>query len=571
MTRFNHLNVPDQWNNYFTRYPQGYTILEALLNWVGQVDNMVDNQNRLNLTVENYRIELDDFINKFDPHLKAEIVKILGEWQESGFLNIIINEALQTQMDEVDTRLSAKILENKNRLEDISINVKEYGAICDGVTDDTLAINNALLNAPFGSLVVIPSNTVISSPLLLQSGKVLAGVTKEVQIKLKDLSNCDMVKVASNDIHDFGIKDITLDGNKLKQYSGNGINILLNFIEDKKITISNITINNCFGNGLSIEGRCPSLYDNIIVYNCGGMGIISNSYDSVYVSCDVGYCDGIGFRIEKPNNKYIGCKSWYVKEGYHFTVGAPRGTLSGCEAQDIYEIGLVLESNDYNIDISIDTCGYKNKTGAFLTDCCAISMYGSTSNSTINAIISDKAEVSIVGSIQYVLDTIGTNNRINIVAKDIIKGISKNPIIANSDANIICKKKDGTQLNLNLNLFEGNGFKLVEKTSKNGFEITKDTITPVQNNVSLWDENIRYLVDSYGFGKGVKPYKPGLDLGTKLNPWNNIWANNLIYLPSHAVANRPIPVAPCMVYDSANNIPIFWTGLKWIKADGTNA
>jgi hypothetical protein len=41
---FSPLNVPDQWNQYFTKYPQGYTILEALLNWVQQVDDMVDNQ-----------------------------------------------------------------------------------------------------------------------------------------------------------------------------------------------------------------------------------------------------------------------------------------------------------------------------------------------------------------------------------------------------------------------------------------------------------------------------------------------------------------------------------------------
>lgn len=47
--KFNHLNVPEHWQHYWSRYPEGYTILEALISWVSQVDDMVDN---LNLTLE---------------------------------------------------------------------------------------------------------------------------------------------------------------------------------------------------------------------------------------------------------------------------------------------------------------------------------------------------------------------------------------------------------------------------------------------------------------------------------------------------------------------------------------
>ena len=89
MNKFNYLKVPDQWNTYFSKYPQGYTILEALIEWVSQVDNMVDNQNLLNTNME-------DFILKFENEAQARVTEILIEWKDSGFLDIVVSDALQT-------------------------------------------------------------------------------------------------------------------------------------------------------------------------------------------------------------------------------------------------------------------------------------------------------------------------------------------------------------------------------------------------------------------------------------------------------------------------------------------
>jgi hypothetical protein len=105
MRKFNHLNVPNQFQHYWTKYPEGYTILEALLNWVGQVDNMVDNQNDLNKQVVDYGLDLTDFVNKFDDNLQGNVKKTLSEWQKSGLLDVVISEALQTQIDNVSDQL----------------------------------------------------------------------------------------------------------------------------------------------------------------------------------------------------------------------------------------------------------------------------------------------------------------------------------------------------------------------------------------------------------------------------------------------------------------------------------
>lgn len=114
--RFNYLNVPDQWRHYWTKYPEGYTIIEALINWVSQVDSMVDNQNKLNETVETFGEELADFIERFDPRLQETVKDTLGEWKQSGFLDVLINEALQTQMDQLDEKVSAELANNRFEL-----------------------------------------------------------------------------------------------------------------------------------------------------------------------------------------------------------------------------------------------------------------------------------------------------------------------------------------------------------------------------------------------------------------------------------------------------------------------
>lgn len=119
MKYFKHLHVPEHWEHYWTKYPEGYTILEALINWVSQVDSMVDSQNKLNDIIVDFRKELEEFISEFDINLQEKVINILHEWQEDGTLEIIIDEALQTQID------------TKVEKGEIFINVVDYGAVAD--------------------------------------------------------------------------------------------------------------------------------------------------------------------------------------------------------------------------------------------------------------------------------------------------------------------------------------------------------------------------------------------------------------------------------------------------------
>ena len=157
--RFNHLSIPDPWKHYWTKYPEGYTLLEALFNWVHQVNALTDN-------VNDWNERLDEFIQTFDKELQETISDILTDWKESGYLEIVIEQALQNQIDRVESDLQDRAINVMNPP------VPLQAAAGDGVTDDTLPIQ-AVINYAYDNgigTVIVPKTHVITKPLYLWSG-----------------------------------------------------------------------------------------------------------------------------------------------------------------------------------------------------------------------------------------------------------------------------------------------------------------------------------------------------------------------------------------------------------------
>ena len=85
--KFKRLLVPEGYRHYWSKYPEGYTILEALLNWVDSVNQLTEN-------VNDWNIYLDDFVENFDEKLRPTVREMLSEMETDGRLAEIINEEI---------------------------------------------------------------------------------------------------------------------------------------------------------------------------------------------------------------------------------------------------------------------------------------------------------------------------------------------------------------------------------------------------------------------------------------------------------------------------------------------
>ena len=148
--------IPPQWKEYWTAYPHGYTILEALVDWLSEFNDIIDNINDLNKY-------MDDFINRWQGEMREEVTKLLTEWKEQGILEDILLAIYGQEVDKIKIDLS-----------DRGVNLRSLGAKLDGVTDDYEVIMDALDRF---NHVYIPIGTTLatSKTIVLKSGQSIQG------------------------------------------------------------------------------------------------------------------------------------------------------------------------------------------------------------------------------------------------------------------------------------------------------------------------------------------------------------------------------------------------------------
>lgn len=179
--KFKPLNIPDGWEQYWSKYPNGYTILEALIGWVSQVDDMVKNQNELTDTVKSFGERIDDFINQFGVELQATVTDTLQEWQNSGFLEVVISEAIQWELDDYITTNEQDKLSLTTQLQHMNKNIIYIESVprVAGETDDSGRLQRAIesFEGNFAGTIVITGDIVLDNPVTChKSGLRLMGV-----------------------------------------------------------------------------------------------------------------------------------------------------------------------------------------------------------------------------------------------------------------------------------------------------------------------------------------------------------------------------------------------------------
>lgn len=181
---YSKLHIPDHWEHYWSKYPNGYTLLEALISWTSQVNDMITSYNHMSddmvaldrnfralekelraswkgykdktdLDNSNFRDEVYTIINNFiasiEPTIQDTVVSSLSTWLADGTLADIINndvfdmKANQTDLDIVN-----------ERLDDNAINPFKYAG---ELTNHADIITNAF---KYGNVIKLPNNVQIN-------------------------------------------------------------------------------------------------------------------------------------------------------------------------------------------------------------------------------------------------------------------------------------------------------------------------------------------------------------------------------------------------------------------------
>ena len=255
----------------------------------------------------------------------GDIVKTLGyhESNDGGDSFYIIRVKLES---DVEDKGKIHFLKNSlvaELLHDGTVNVKQYGAIGNGVTDDTLAIQNAIDDESVEE-VIIPKGTFIISlddinygfrgtgiGLKLKSNMILKGTGT---LKLKEGSKGVSSSIISNTvetIENVKIEDITIDGNR-DNVTGKTNNICL--FGGTNCLVKNVKSFNSSFCGIMSRDLCHNIViENNYVDGCNEIGIqVSYCTNAIINKNRVKNCidNGIDVYWDDENNAHTDTKTY---------------------------------------------------------------------------------------------------------------------------------------------------------------------------------------------------------------------------------------------------------------------
>lgn len=161
-TEFKHIKIPEQWRPYWDTYPEGYTIMEALIDWVSQVNRMVDN-------INDWNKYLAEFVEKFEADLQGTVADYLIKWYEDGTLAKIINEeVLNFKLDisvfeefkEGYNKFKAGVEKFKENKDKTILYLADFDKLPED-TSDSERIQRALDQAEENSVIIFPHHAIL--------------------------------------------------------------------------------------------------------------------------------------------------------------------------------------------------------------------------------------------------------------------------------------------------------------------------------------------------------------------------------------------------------------------------
>jgi hypothetical protein len=226
------------------------------------------------------------------------------------------------------------------------------------------------------------------------------------RIQLADNQNCTVIKMhtstGSGNSNAFfaGVENITIDGNKANNASGgHGLDMTTNpqfttqtgdpFFDTHHL-IRNVRIQNAKQNGVNIFGRSAIVLHGVYSHHNDGHGF-AGSFDTHMSDCEAEGNGLSGFlRVSQMSN----CKSFLnglvdASQGHGFWTQSGGGTMVGCQAQNNYGHGLLIDNckgvNVRGFGADTNNAGNQGCTAVALINAAANCVIDVTSSQTSQA------------------------------------------------------------------------------------------------------------------------------------------------------------------------------------------
>lgn len=269
--------------------------------------------------------------------------------------------------------VQTKLAQHDEQLADIGINGKVKGTKGDGVTDDTLAIQNALNDlSTTGGVLYLPKGTYLCGQITIpRHVRVVGAGQYQTILKLKNGAHADFI--VFNGARGSGIENVSIDGNKTNNTSGSGI-LIKNDRSDipwedavNGLQIQSVHITNCKEHG--IKAIAPKVWVFTIRFaqidHCDGYGVYNTATDNTFIGLNIAYCSAGGIYENGGNNRWIGAKIYINGQNAKDTGGlyienCNRSQFSNIESQENYGHGVSIKNGKNLIleNIICDLNGY---------------------------------------------------------------------------------------------------------------------------------------------------------------------------------------------------------------------
>lgn len=241
--------------------------------------------------------------------------------------------------------------------------VKSFGALGNGVADDTAAIRAAIdaARAAAGGVVWFPAGVYLTGTLTLPGAVTLAGTGWQSKLRLAPGTDGPVITTAASTTTWYpAIADLAVDGNRSVNTSANCHGIVLWGADHARI--SGVRVTNCAGNGIhgagdAANGTIAPYITSCYIDSCQGhgMALSSYTYDVKAHGVDIGLCNkGV---ILSNSSFFVDVSVWQCTTGL-YGYWATRTHMVNCRAERCSNYGFWL---DGCTDVMIEACrAYEN-------------------------------------------------------------------------------------------------------------------------------------------------------------------------------------------------------------------